>query len=138
VIFDPTQRAVLAGLADILIPAGDGMPSASAAAVAAEGLDQVLAAVPSLAAGLADVLAKAKGRGPSEVVASLARTDPAAYGVLTEVVTAAYFMNPAVRQAVSYTGQGPTPLDPRVDYMEDGLLESVIKRGPIYRPTPKR
>jgi len=24
-----------------------------------------------------------------------------------------------------------------VDYMEDGLLESVIKRGPIYRPTPK-
>jgi hypothetical protein len=53
------------------------------------------------------------------------------------VVTAAYFMNPEVRQAVGYTGQGPLPLDPRVDYMEDGLLESVIKRGPIYRPTPK-
>ena len=26
--------------------------------------------------------------------------------------------------------------DPRPDFMEDGLLESVIKRGPIYRPTP--
>ena len=58
-------------------------------------------------------------------------------GILTEVVTAAYFMNPDVRRALGYTGQGPTPLDPRVDYMEDGLLESVIKRGPIYRPTPK-
>jgi hypothetical protein len=136
VTFDSTQRAVLAGLADVLIPAGDGMPSASAAAVAAEGLDQVLAAVPSLAASLADVLASAKDREPSEVVARLARTDPAAYGVLTEVVTAAYFMNPDVRKVVGYTGQGPTPLDPRVDFMEDGLLESVIKRGRIYRPTP--
>ena len=70
-------------------------------------------------------------------MAGLARTDPAAYGILTEVVTAAYFMNLDVRKAVGYTGQGPSPLDPRVDYMEDGLLESVIKRGPIYRTTPK-
>ena len=135
--FDAAQRAVLAGLADVLIPAGDGMPSASAATVAEEGLDQVLAAVPGLRASLADVLARAQGREPAEVVASLARTDPAAYGVLTEVVTAAYFMNPDVRKAVGYTGQGPSPLDPRVDYMEDGQLESVIKRGRIYRPTPK-
>ena len=135
--FDPSQRAVLAALADVLIPAGDGMPSASAAAVAEQGLNQVLAAVPSLGASLADVLASAKGREAAEVVARLARTDPAAYGILTEVVTAAYFMNPDVRKAVGYRGQGPSPLDPRVDYMEDGLLESVIQRGPIYRPTPK-
>jgi hypothetical protein len=135
--FDPSQRAVLAGLADVLIPAGDGMPSASAGGVAEEWLNRVLAAVPGLGAPLADLLARATGREPAEVVASLARTDPAAYGILTEVVTAAYFMNPDVRKAVGYTGQGPASLDPRVDYMEDGLLESVIKRGPIYRPTPK-
>jgi len=134
---DPAQRAVLAGLADVLISAGDGMPSASAGAVAEAGLNQVLAAVPSLGASLADVLARARGREPAEVIASLARTDLAAYAILTEVVTAAYFMNPDVRKAVGYTGQGPAPLDPRVDYMEDGLLESVVKRGPIYRPTPK-
>ena len=134
---DPAERAVLAGLADVLIPAGDGMPSASAAAVAGQGLDQVLAAVPSLGASLADVLARAKGREPAEIVADLARTDPTAYGILTEVVTAAYFMNPDVRKAVGYSGQGPAPLDPRVDYMEDGLLESVLKRGPRHRPMPK-
>ena len=134
--FDAARRAVLAGLADVLIPAGDGMPSASAGGVAEEGLNQVLAAVPGLGASLADVLGRARGREPAEVVAGLARTDPGAYGILTEVVTAAYFMNPDVRKAVGYTGQGPSPLDPRVDYMEDGLLESVIKRGPIYRPTP--
>ena len=135
--FDPGMRAVLAGLADVLIPAGDGMASASAAGVAEQGLDQVLAAVPSLAANLAGTLAGAEGREPAEVVANLARTDATAYGILTEVVTAAYFINPEVRRAVGYAGQGPSPLDPRVDYMEDGLLESVIKRGPIYRPTPK-
>lgn len=135
--FDPTLRSVLADLADVLIPAGDGMPSASAAAVAEEGLNRVLAAVPSLGPSLAEVLARVRGREPAEVVASLARTEPAAFGILTEVVAAAYFMNPDVRQAVSYRGQGPTPIDPRVDYMEDGLLESVIQRGPIYRPTPK-
>jgi hypothetical protein len=135
--FNPDQRAVLAGLADVLIPAGDCMPSASDAAVAGLGLDQVLAAVPSLAASLADVLAWAKGREPGEVVANLARTDPSGYGVLTEVVTAAYFMNPDVRKAVGYAGQRPSPIDPREEYLEDGLLESVIKRGPIYRPTPK-
>ena len=65
--FDPSQRAVLAGLADVLIPAGDGMPSASAAAVAGQGLDQVLAAVPSLGASLADVVARAGGREPAEI-----------------------------------------------------------------------
>jgi hypothetical protein len=135
--FDPAQRAVLASLADVLIPAGDGMPSASAAGVAGEGLDQVLAAVPNLGPSLADVLAKVAGREAADVVAGLARTDPAAFGILTEVVTAAYFMNPEVCKAVGYTGQGPSPLDPRVDYMEDGLLESVIRRGPIYRQTPK-
>ena len=137
--FDPAQRAVLAGLADVLIPAGDPGapgPSAGAAGVAGQGLDQVLAAVPNLGPSLANVLAQAKGREPAEFVASLARTDPAAYGILTEVVTAAYFMNPEVRQAVGYAGQVASPLDPRVDYMENGLLESVIKRGPIYRPTP--
>jgi len=138
VSFDPIQRAVLARLADVLIPAGDGMPAASTAAIAEEGLDRVMAAVPELKASLADVLAKAVGSEPTEVIANLAQTDPSAYGILTEVVTAAYFMNSDVRKAVGYTGQGPSPLDPRVDYMEDGLLESVIKRGPIYRSTPKK
>ena len=41
--FDPTERAVLAGLADVLIPAGEGgFPSASEAGVAGQVLDEVL------------------------------------------------------------------------------------------------
>ena len=62
--------------------------------------------------------------------------DQEAFGVLTEIAAAAYFMNPEVQRAIGYAGQGPRPIDPRPDYLDDGLLEAVIRRGPIYRPTP--
>ena len=43
---------MLAQLADILIPAGEGRPSASDAGVAGDGLDRVLSFRPDLADGL--------------------------------------------------------------------------------------
>ena len=63
--FDEDERAILASLADVLIPAGDGFPSASEAGVAGEGLDQVLAFRPDLATALKSILAFARGRNPS-------------------------------------------------------------------------
>jgi len=130
------ERAVLAGLADVLIPAGSGLPSASEAGVADGWLDAVLTARPDLAGGLRELLHRARDRTPADFVAELRAHDPSAFGILAEIVPNAYFMNPAVREAIGYSGQGPRPLDPRADYMEDGLLESVLRRGPIYRPTP--
>jgi len=130
------ERSALAALADVLIPAGDGFPSASAAEVAGVGLDQVLAACPDLAAGLHDVLGKTVGHDPHAAVERLRTEDAPAFAVLAEVVSGAYFLNLEVRRAIGYDGQGPRPIDPRPDYLEDGLLESVIRRGPIYRPTP--
>jgi hypothetical protein len=134
--FDSGDRALLARLGDVLIPASDRMPSASQADVSGRWLDAVLAARPDLAPRLRDVLGKARGRDPSETMASFRQHDPAAFEVLAEIVPGAYFMNPDVRRAIGYDGQVPRPMDPRPDYMEDGLLESVIRRGPIYRPTP--
>jgi hypothetical protein len=135
--FGDDDRALLAGLADILIPAAGGMPSASQGGVAGVWLDHVLAARPDLAAGLADVLGKARGGEPATVIAALKASDQAAFGVLAEIVPAAYFMNPEVREIIGYAGQGPRTIDPHPDYLDDGLLESVASRGPIYRPTPK-
>ena len=135
--FDQNERDLFASLADILIPAGTGQPSASEADVAGVWLDQVLAARPDLVVGLKHLLSKAKGQDPGRFVAELRTTDAQTFGVLAEIVPAAYFMNPNVQAAIGYTGQGPRPMDPYPDYMEHGLLESVIKRGPIYRPTPK-
>jgi hypothetical protein len=58
--------------------------------------------------------------------------------VLTAVVPGAYFTNPAIREAIGYPGLERRPIDPSAppDYDQDGLLASVIARGPVYRPTP--
>ena len=134
--FDQADRAVLAALADVLIPAGKGLLSASQAGVAGEGLDQVLVSRPDLAAGLERVLRAARSRDPAEFVAELRAKNPAGFGVLAELVPGAYFMNSQVRAAIGYDGQGPRPIDPNPDYLDNGLLQPVIDRGAIYRPTP--
>lgn len=134
--FNQRQRSLLSELADALIPKGSGMPSASQADVAGKWLDAVLEARPDLVDLLRGVLEKAGTDNAGDVVSALHSDDPAAFGVLAEIVSGAYFMNPDVRQAIGYSGQDARGMDPRPDYMEDGLLESAIRRGPIYRPTP--
>jgi hypothetical protein len=131
-----TERQLFATLADLLIPAGNGFPSASEAGVANEGLDQLLAVRPDLLDSLKSLLLRAKERSPAEFLRELQTNDPAAFGVLAESVPGAYFLNPDVRAKLKYNGQSARPIDPREDYLDDGLLQSVIDRGPIYRPTP--
>ena len=129
------HRASLAAIADALIPAGSGMPSASEAGVADQYLDEVLAARPDLASPLEAALAAVEGA--EDPVAAL-RADLGSWMVVTAVVPAAYFLNPANREAIGYPGLEARPIDPDAapDYLDDGLLESVIARGPVYRPTP--
>lgn len=131
------QRAQLGAIADGLIPAGGGMPSASEAGVAGQYLDEVLTSLPDLGPALETALAAVDGLEPDAALAVL-REDPAAWGVLTAVVPGAYFMNPAIRAAIGYPGLERRPIDASAepDYLQDGLLDSVIARGPVYRPTP--
>jgi hypothetical protein len=112
------------------------MPSASAADVAGEGLNQVLAVRPELAAVLKKVLAFPTESAPADAVSQLKNKDPLSFGVVAELVAGAYFLNPQVRASLGYDGQTARPIDPRPDYLDEGLLQSVIDRGPIYRPTP--
>jgi hypothetical protein len=135
--FDSQERAVLAELADVLIPAGEGFPSASDAGVARDGLDQVLSFRPDLADGLKRLIAAARRCPAAAFVAELQRSDPAGFALLAEFVPGAYFLNPRVREELGYTGQTARPIDPRSDHLDEGLLQSVIDRGPIHRPTPK-
>ena len=135
--FDSDERRALGELADVLIPAGEGFPSASEAGVAHGGLDQVLSFRPDFGEPLKRLIASARGRSAAEFVAELQRGDPAGLGVLAEFVPGAYFLNARVRDKLGYAGQKARAIDPRPDYLEDGLLQSVIDRGAIYRPTPK-
>jgi hypothetical protein len=130
------ERDVLAGLADVLIPAGAGMPSASEAGVADQWLDAVLAARPDLADPLRAILAAADGVPAAEAVDRLRAGT--GFGVLAEVVPNAYYMNPAVRQRIGYPLQQAVPIDPDGDADPEAiaLIASVRARGTIYRPTP--
>ena len=137
-LFDTDARARLAALADALIPAGDGMPSASEAGVAGAWLDAVLAAEPGFGPPLVALLA---GADVADVAGELRRietTDPGGWGTLTIVVAGAYFLNPSIAERVGYPGRRaiPVDVDASPDWLEDGLLDSVRSRGPIYRPTP--
>jgi hypothetical protein len=132
-VFDERARLTFAGLADSLIPAGAGMPSASQAGAAGEWLDAVLEARPDLSAPLLALVGQADGRDPATVIADLQANDPAGFGLLAEVVPNAYFMNPTVRELVGYPGQ--VGLDPDLTWPPTwlDLLVPVIDRGPIYR-----
>ena len=130
------ERQLLAALADLLIPAGEDFLSASEAGVADRGLDQLLAVRPDLFEPLKSLLRRGEERSPTEFLTELQANDPAAFSVLAELVPGAYFLNPDVRAKLKYAGQSARAIDPREDYLEDRLLQSVIDRGPVYRPTP--
>lgn len=136
--FGEEDRRMYARLADVLIPAKDQYPSASQAGVAGVLLDVVLRSRPDLSDGLREVLESAQVQNPSEFVFKLEKENPEAFGVLTILVRGAYFMNPTVRRLFGYRGQLAEPIDyeAQPDYLQDDILQPVISRGPIYRPTP--
>ena len=116
----------LDALADQLIPAEDGMPSASEAGATGRWLDAVLAARPDLRAPL-------EALEGEETIAGLPERDPAGWTALTSAIVAAYYFNPDVCERIGYQGQRALPLG-APDH--EGLLDSVVARGPVYRPTP--
>ncbi len=133
------DRTALAELADCLIPAGRGFPSASAAGVASSGLDNVLAARPDIEAALLEVLRAANGQAPQAFLRSLRTTDPHGFDLLTYVVAGGYFSNGDVARALAYQGRTAQPLQ-ELDAgpaWEGDLLRSVRARGQIYRATPR-
>jgi hypothetical protein len=137
-VFDAGRRAVLAAAGDVLIPKGDGMPSASEAGVAMRWLDEVLRLRPDFGPQLAAVLDRIKGADLAAAMERLRAEDPAGFAVLAEVVAGGYFLNPEVRSSIGYPGQQSVPIEHEEppDYEQDGLIASVIARGPVYRPTP--
>ena len=131
-------RGVFAGLADVLIPAGETMPSGGEVALERGALDAVLAVRPDVVADLTGLLEAARGADPAVEVERLRTEDEAGFGLLTTVVAGGYFLDEGVRQAIGYRGQEAIPAEPTdpPDYERDGLLAAVVERGPIYRPTP--
>lgn len=121
------QRAKLRALADAWIPAGLGMPAASAAGVADGELDRVLRARPDLAPPLVEALSRASV--DPAVSASMSEADTQ---TLRYVVAAAYYLAPGVRKALGYDPERVAAVRPLdfPEYLEEGLLDHLLEATP--------
>jgi hypothetical protein len=128
------ERTVLAGVADHLIPAAHGMPSA-AEVLTDERLRFVLTARPDLLEPIRRALAAGLTGDPAERVSALALTDPAALGALQLAIVAGYYTDKRVRELIGYPGQEAITIRSWEvpSYVEDGLIDRVLARGPVWR-----
>jgi hypothetical protein len=128
-------RAWLALIADLLIPSDGRMPAASEAGVADRQLDLVLRARPDLHPHLLRAWVTSAGEAPQDALSVIRDLDAEGYDAVRVLVAGGYYANPVIRELLGYTGQQPKVV--RVDnipqYVEEGLLERVMERGPRYR-----
>lgn len=136
---DDDTRALFGRIADLLIPHYKHYPSATEAGVAGGTLDAVLEARPDLAEAFFRGLDLVRASDLSRDVNALYRTDEDAFNALSLVASGGYYMTDAARQAVGYPGQESLTYDAHAtpDYLTDGLLERVVRRGPTYRDAPR-
>ena len=139
-IINDELRSAFVAIADVLIPADRGLPSASGADVGGATLDRILTLRDDLKEPFLRGLRAAVGKPADAAARVLNDVDPKALAAIGLVASAAYYMNEEVRKKIGYPGQDSSPIDPNAppEYMQDNLLQPVIARGPIYRPTPGR
>jgi hypothetical protein len=98
-------------------------------------LEQALDSRPDLRVPLLQLLRRARETAPADFLATLHRDDPAGMRVLGLVVAGGYYLSDDVRRRLGYPGQMRHSYDPDAppDCLEDGTLQRVIDRGPIWR-----
>lgn len=134
------ERETFAKVADFLIPAYKRMPAATEVGVHQELLDSVLGFRPDLMEAFRRGLTQLAGKSAREGANLLYQEDRAAFDAISLAASAGYYMSPRVRELIGYPGQENVPYDPHETpgYLTDGQLEHVVRRGPIYRPTPRQ
>ena len=136
--FDEALRARLARIADVLVPAYGEMPAAGAVGIADDLLDKALRARPDLATDCRRAVRGCADPPGPEALEQLAADDPEGFSALMVLVLGGYYMSAEVRKLLHYAGQEALRIDigELPTYIEEGLLDEVTDRGPIYRTTP--
>lgn len=132
--FDDQRMAALTAVADHLIPEAHGMPSAGTV-VDWTRLRFVLGARPDLAEPLRAALRPELGGDPAARLAVLERDEPELHGALVLAVVGGYYTDRDVRDRLGYPGQQAKQLYSwkYPEYMEEGLIDKVLARGPVWR-----
>jgi hypothetical protein len=131
---DGTELGTLRAIADRLIPAAAGMPSA-AEVVDDSRLRFVLNARPDLLEPLRTALRPDLGDDVQTRLDHLGRDEPAVLYSLQLVIVAGYYTDKRVRELIGYPGQ--MAIDLRTfgfpAYLDEGLIDAVLARGAIWR-----
>lgn len=127
------EMATLAAIADHLIPAAHGMPSARDV-LTEDRVRFVLNARPDLAEPIRRALA-ADGDDPAARLAALAGDDPAALSALQLAIVGGYYTDKGVRERIGYPGQEAITIRSWEvpAYVDEGLIDAVLARGPVWR-----
>jgi hypothetical protein len=133
-VLDAGRRATFSAIAGHLIPAAHGMPSA-ANVIDDARLRFVLRARPDLVEPLRAALRRELGDDPAERLARLERDEPDSHGALLLTVVGGYYTDADVRDRLHYPGQvARTLYSWKVpDFIEEGLTDQVLARGPVWR-----
>jgi hypothetical protein len=131
---DDAERATLGAIADRLIPAAHGMPSA-ADVLGDDRLRFVLNARPDLLEPLRAALRSDLGGDVAARLETLAQSEPSTLGALQLVIVAGYYTDRGVRELIAYPGQAAIEIRSWEvpTYLEEGLIDAVLARGPGWR-----
>ena len=131
---DAVERATLGAIADRLIPAAHGMPSA-ADVLGDDRLRFVLNARPDLLGPLRGALRPELGGDVGARLDALGRDEPSMLGALQLVIVAGYYTDRRVRELIEYPGQMALELRSweYPVYLEEGLIDAVLARGSVWR-----
>ncbi len=132
--FDEAAMKSLGGIADYLIPAAHDMPSA-AEVVNEARVEFVLGARPDLAEPLTAALRPELGDDAQARLDALGRNEPANLAALQLVIVAGYYTDKRVRELIGYPGQEAIEVKSWLypPYLEEGLIDAVMARGPVWR-----
>ncbi len=121
------QRGVFAAVADTLIPAGQGLPSASEAGVHTHLIDRVLGFRADLAGDFDAAVAACAGKTPESALDDLAQAHPGQFAALTLLTASAYILSDDVLTGLQYVSP-PLPVVDDLDSYVD-MLADVVERG---------
>jgi hypothetical protein len=149
-LFTPRQSILLRQLADVIIPAADGMPS-SGEAGAASYLEALALREADVARDLRGAMAAAErqaraahGRAVDRldaqervgVLTAMERDAPDRFRTLRDLVYEGYYTQPRVWAVLGYTFVGQGAEGPPLEPFEEPLLERVRALPQLYREVP--
>lgn len=128
------ERVTLTAIADRLIPAAHGMPSAADVLVD-DRLRFALNARPDLVEPLRAALRSGLGDDVQGRLDALGRDEPSVLAALQLVIVAGYYTDRQVRELIGYPGQAAIEIRSwdLPAYLEEGLIDAVLARGQVWR-----